>query len=584
MQFILKSVGLVFVYLVSAKIGLAFGTVSNSATIFWPPGGIALAALLLGGLRYLPVVFIAAFLAGVMVNAPFVFGFGAAIGNAMETYIGYSLLKRFGKFDPALNQLNDLFAVFILGGLVAAIASATLGPLALLASGLINADALSGIMWRWWRADVLGVAFFTPLILLFVRKKPFVSDAARLRERALLWLCAFVLGQMIFIGWVPASLSGQHLVPAWLFPVLIWSGLRAGRRNTSLIQLMFLSQSLASAYLHVGYFADDFAHYGLSNFWIFAMLLATLGMALATLATAQRYAAYKTVQNAKLFEVSNDGVMIVDANNIIVSVNPAFTLITGYSADEVIGKLPSLLSSGRQSREFYSAMWQSINEHGTWNGEIWNRRKDGSAFLEQLSIHTIYDSRNRVESRLGVFSDITQQKATFDAVIHQSQHDYLTNLPNRFLLCDRFSQQLAFANRNGTKFAIIYLDLDEFKPVNDKLGHHVGDQLLIAVAERLTSLVREIDTVARFGGDEFAILVSEVGTIEDASTLAKKILTALSDSFILDGHTVKVSGSLGIALYPDHGKDMETVMRNADAAMYLAKQAGNNTYVIAKQI
>lgn len=466
--------------------------------------------------------------------------------------------------------------------MIPAMASATLGPLGLLASGMINADILPSIIWRWWKGDVLGIVFFTPMVLVFFTKAPLFRNPARLLEVIALWGVSIALGQVIFLDWAPVVIFEHTPSLAWLFPVIMWAGLRTGKRNTALIQLLFLSQSLASAYLKVGIFDDDFTRYGLSNFWAFAMCLAILGMALAIMSTTERHAARKNMQHAKLFEISHDGVLIVDAQNNIVSINAAFTDITGYTAEDVIGKNPRLLSSGRQSREFYADMWKALIELGHWQGEVWNRRKDGSVYLERLDIHTITDAYNNVVSRIGNFNDITLEKYKQEAIAHQAQHDFLTNLPNRLLFCDRFKQQLAFATRHTKKFAVIYIDLDKFKPVNDTLGHQVGDQLLIAVAERLSELVREIDTVSRFGGDEFAILVSEVDTINDVSTLASKVIYALNQPFLLDKYTVNVSASIGVALYPDHGTDMETLINNADTAMYQAKRSGHSNYVIAE--
>ena len=579
MPFIVNSAILVVAYLVAAKVGLVFGTVSSSATIFWPPGGIALAALLLGGIRYLPAVFLAASLTALMVDASPFFALGFSLGNTLETFTGFFLLRRFNHLDLSLSRPRDLFQVILLGGLIPPVASATFGPLSLLGSGSVTPDILPDVMWQWWRANVLGIAFFTPIVLVFAGHKPGFFKLSKAWELSALWSASFVIGQSIFLGWnLPGLRLDQPIALTWIVPMLAWAGLRTGRRNTALIQLMFLSQVLAGAYYQVGYFSDDFSRYGMANFWMFAMLLAVAGMALAVLSTAQRRAAHLITLNAKVFEVSNDGIMIVDTNNNIIEVNPGFTDLTGYPHDEVIGKNPKFLSSGKQTPEFYSDMWKSLIEAGYWEGELWNRRKDGAAFLEKLSIYSLKDAHNKVVNRIGVFSDITQSKAEQETVAHQAQHDFLTNLPNRLLFRDRFKQQLARAKRHKKKFAVLYIDLDRFKPVNDTLGHQVGDQLLVAVAERLKLQVREIDTVSRFGGDEFAVLMTEVSTRNDVTTLADKILAALSLPYSLEGHAIHVTGSMGIAIYPDDGRDMETIMSKADAAMYKAKHNGANTY------
>lgn len=584
MPFVLKSIVLLLVYLAAAKIGLAFGTVAGNATVFWPPGGIALAAVLLGGLRYLPTVFVGAYLAAVILDDPLIVCLGTSLGNTLETYIAFTLLKRYTGLELKLDRTKDLFLVILLGGLIPAVASAMLGPLSLLAAGFITPDILPGIIWRWWRSDVLGIAFFTPLIIVFSQRKTFFSDRARTWETIALWVASLIAGPVILLGFSFGISFERTPDIAWLFPLVIWSGIRTGRRNTALIQFMFLSLALASAHFNLGVFANDFERYGLANFWMFAMLLAIGGMGLAILSSEQRHAIQQMALNAKVFTVSTEGIMITDANNNIVATNPSCSDITGYPSQEMIGRNPRLLSSGRHGREFYTEMWKSLNELGHWEGEIWNRRKDGEAYLEKLCIHTLTDSHDKVINRIAIFSDITEARAAQDAVTHQAHHDFLTNLPNRQLFRDRFNQQLAIAKRHEAKFAVIYLDLDNFKPVNDALGHQIGDQLLVAVANRLTALIREADTVSRLGGDEFSILVSEITTQDDVITLADKILEALRQPFFIEDHTIRVSGSLGIALYPDHGDNMEMLMHRADVAMYLAKKRGSDSYAIATPV
>lgn len=581
-SYILKSILLVLAYVLAAKLGLIFATTSVGATTIWPSGGIALAALLLGGVRYLPAVFVGAALTAAMVQAPLIFGIGSTIGNTLETYLAYQLISRLAGLEHIrLEKVSSLFLIVGLGAIIPSAVSAVLGPVSLYIANVIPAEQLGVAMLRWWRGDVLGIALLTPAVLVFARSRPFFRDAARFWEVFVLWVFAVVMGQMVFLGWNPFALMAEPLQVAWIIPAILWAGNRTGRRNTALIQLLFVVQALASSQLKIGFFADEFMTYGLSNFWMLAMMLAVVGMSFAILSTVQRHAARTIAQHAWVFEVSHDGVLITDADNNIVSVNAAFTTITGYSADEVQGKNPRILASGRHERAFYEQMWKSINETGYWTGEVWNRRKDGSVYLEQISIHCITDARGKVTSRLGIFSDITAKKANEHAITHQAQHDFLTKLPNRLLFCDRFSQQLAAAKRHGDKFALIYLDLDGFKPVNDQLGHAVGDELLIAVASRLKAAVREVDTVSRFGGDEFAVLVSDVESIDDAVMMATKVLATLNKPFHIGVHQVQISASLGIAMYPENGLDMEAILQNADEAMYQAKHNGHNQYVVA---
>jgi diguanylate cyclase (GGDEF)-like protein/PAS domain S-box-containing protein len=504
---------------------------------------------------------------------------GTALGNLLETYIGFVLLKRYKHFNPALTHIRDLLGVVVLGALLAPLASAMVGPMSMLAAGMISPPQLLTVMWRWWRGDVLGIAFLTPLTLLFAKNRPYFSERVTLKETALLWVGALFTGQMIFMGWMlPGIVLERAPELGWTFPFLFWAGLRTGRRNTALIQMLFMVQSMASAYLNIGFFSHEFANYGLTNFWFAAVMLSVAGLSLAILTDERRKALLQITLHAKVYALSSDGVVIVNAHNKIVSVNPSFTRITGYSAREVIGQNPRIYASGQHDQSFYQTMWNMISEKGRWDGEIWNRRKNGELFLEKLSIQTIKDADGRIVNHLGIFADITESRAAQDAVAHQAQHDFLTNLPNRLLFTDRFQQQLALARRNNTKFGLIYLDLDGFKAINDTHGHPVGDELLITVAQRMSTMVREIDTVCRFGGDEFAVLVSNVLHKSDVTAMADKLLDALVKPYALKAHTVRVTASLGLAIYPNHGHDMDTLVRAADDALLQAKEDGKNAW------
>ena len=281
---------------------------------------------------------------------------------------------------------------------------------------------------------------------------------------------------------------------------------------------------------------------------------------------------------AQVFENSGEGIMITNRDNHIISINRSFTAITGYSAQEIIGANPKILSSDRQSKEFYQQMWATLLESGQWSGEIWDRRKDGAIFPKWLHISIIKNDEGEVVNYIGTFSDITERKAAEAHIRFLAEHDELTRLPNRMLFQDRLKQAVAHAGRRQERLALMFIDLDHFKNINDSLGHNIGDQLLQSVAKRLTQNVREEDTISRQGGDEFIILLPDLENSDDAALVAEKLLTAARQPYRFDSQEVNISFSIGISLYPDDSRDMHELRRQADAAMYQAKQDGRNTY------
>lgn len=281
-----------------------------------------------------------------------------------------------------------------------------------------------------------------------------------------------------------------------------------------------------------------------------------------------------------VFNTVDEAVMISDAENRIIRVNPAFTQITGYAAEEVLGKNPRLLSAGTHSSAFYQALWGSLNANGSWRGEVKNRHKNGSFYIEWLSIKRLCDAKGGVIHYVAVFADISERKSAEAKVHRLAHHDPLTDLPNRTLLGDRLSQALATALREQSRMALLFIDLDKFKPVNDTYGHHVGDLLLQEVARRLLDGARASDTVARLGGDEFVVLLPVISGETDALTVIKMICDALGQVFVIGDLQLKINASIGVALYPEHGLDEAALLQNADSAMYQAKQQGGSTIVV----
>jgi len=283
-------------------------------------------------------------------------------------------------------------------------------------------------------------------------------------------------------------------------------------------------------------------------------------------------------QSATVFENTTEGVMITDVERRIVAVNRAFTEITGYGQEELTGQSSAILDSGRHDAQFYEAMWRTIREEGRWQGEIWSRRKNGDIYPEWLNISEVRNGSGRVTHYVAVFSDISAMKESEAMLDHIAHHDPLTNLPNRLLLHARMEQALAKARRSNSLMAVMFLDLDYFKKINDTMGHPIGDQLLQEVAARLRNCVREVDTVSRLGGDEFTILLEELHEARAVGTVAQKIITELGERYLIREHEVFVTCSIGISLFPGDGDDITTLFKNADTALYRAKEQGRNNY------
>jgi diguanylate cyclase (GGDEF)-like protein/PAS domain S-box-containing protein len=296
--------------------------------------------------------------------------------------------------------------------------------------------------------------------------------------------------------------------------------------------------------------------------------------------TVQRQKMAELQLSSKVFESSGEAIMITDSEDRILSVNGAFTHLTGYTLEEVVGRKPDFLSAGRESDDFFEKMWDVVHQKGHWKGEVWNRRKDGGLYAEWLAISAVRGDSGEVDHYISIFSDITERKMREEHIQHQAQHDFLTGLPNRILLEDRFNWIVASARRHHQQIAILFIDLDGFKSINDTLGHRVGDALLCAMAQRLREAVRSSDTVSRHGGDEFVCLLTELESTGAAIKIADEMLKSLQQPIPVDHHLPEVTASIGISIHPMHGQTLEELMARADEAMYAAKRQGRNQYVL----
>ncbi len=298
-----------------------------------------------------------------------------------------------------------------------------------------------------------------------------------------------------------------------------------------------------------------------------------------TIEIEERRRAQAALQVAELaFQTAAEAIMVTDANGVILSINPALTEITGFSAAELIGRTPSMLKSGHHDAEFYADLWHSVLTEGYWRGEIWDRRKNGDVYPKMLSIKVVKDETGAPYRFVAVFSDISTYKKAEETIRHQANYDALTGLPNRRLFLDRLGQELKKASRESSTLALFFVDLDNFKEINDSLGHEYGDQLLQEVSRRIQGSIRETDTVSRLGGDEFTVILPDIGTDREADRIAQKIISELGLPFKLNDKLSHIGASIGITMFPVDGTDESILLKNADQAMYEAKHLGKNRF------
>lgn len=279
-----------------------------------------------------------------------------------------------------------------------------------------------------------------------------------------------------------------------------------------------------------------------------------------------------------VFDMASEGMMVSDADNRIIAVNPAFTLITGFEASEVVGETPRYLRSGFHDAAFFDAMWTELRHHGRWEGELLNRRKNGDVYRAWLSIATERDDKGAIRRHMGIFRDVSEARDTAEKLWQQTNFDPLTKLPNRSLFLDRLLQALVLAGRSNRRAALVFLGLDGFKNINDTLGHTIGDKVLEEAARRFQTALRKGDTLARFGGDEFTAVLTDIATVDEVEQVVRALLECLAEPFLIEAHQILISCSIGISLWPGDGDDVEAVMRNSTSAMRKAKDAGRNTF------
>jgi diguanylate cyclase (GGDEF)-like protein/PAS domain S-box-containing protein len=686
------------IYILLAWLVLTLATANGNVTIFWAPGGLGLAALIIFGKKLWPAIFTGALVAGLIVNDPFWVSLGLATGNTLESLSGAWLLSKLPDFSKQLTKPYDFIYLVLVAVLVSTI-SALIGPFTLLLADYISSDSIFYNIVHWWQGDCLGIILLTPLLLIWQHRPDFDFKVTRRIELLLLLLTTLIAGQIIFLDWLNNTL-GVIAKGYWLHLFVVWAAIRFGKHGTSLVLVLIATQAFLGAKSGIGLFAKDIDQTGLQNYWFYILVITTVSFFLTLTISARQvaqqklretsqelnnyfnqaldlfciadtdgyfrklnpqwekvlgypvqelenkpflelvhpddiettigalqqlsskqpvinfvnryrhrngdfqwiewcsmpqgeliYAAARDISVRKIneeqlrladivFQNSNQAMLVVDANTKIIRVNPAFTQITGYCENQVLGQNPRILRSGQHTKSFYSALWKQLLSQGQWQGEIINRKKNGDIYIELLEINTNYNDLGEVVQWIGIFSDITKKKKAEEEIWYQANYDTLTRLPNRRLFSDRLQQEINKANRESQHIGLLFLDLDNFKAVNDSLGHHSGDKLLIQAAQRILACVRKTDTVSRLSGDEFTVIITNLVDLDELGQIAQNIISALVKPFELGKKKEKgiISASIGIAVYPEDSTHSDELLRYADIAMYNAKQNGRNGY------
>ena len=566
-------------YFAAAEFALALGALEGQVAPFWPACGIAVAILLLAGRQLWPGVALGAFAAALSTPAPFGASLLAAGGHTVEALLGAWLIERYARGAACLETPRDILVMVATAAVGAPVVSATLDTLAQLGA----ADMATGDAWTvWlthWSGGFTGILLTVPLLLAWAQPRRVGGPPNHWEAAGLIGLTVLTTG-LNFWNWLPEWASHYPLV--FLLPAcLVWAVARFHHRGVTAVTLAIGIAAVSGTAAGHGPLAGLNVREALVMLQMIAFSVTVPALLAAALRTqrelAQREALREQRLAAQVLEHTPDGVMVTGADGTIVAVNSAFTEATGYSQEELRGQRPSLLKSGHHRPEFYAAMWRELEETGRWSGEIWNRRKDGAIHPEWLSI-TRVSCEAPGPCHIAVFSDIGRQEQIRERLHHLAYYDALTGLPNRQLFNDRLQQVIALAQRENRGAALLFLDLDRFKEINDTLGHGVGDGVLKAIASRVGRCLRETDTFSRLGGDEFTVIVPNVRDGRDAAQVAEKIIQRFGTSFQVAGHELFLSTSIGIALYPQHGETPEELVKHADTAMYLAKENGRNLF------
>ena len=571
------------VYVAAAKLGLSVAFLHPSATPVWPPTGIALAALLLLGYGVWPGILVGAFVANAWISGAVVPSLGIALGNTLEAVVGAWLVNRYASGRHAFERPRDIFRFAGLA-MVATMISASLGPVSLGLGGLARWSDFAPIWLTWWLGDASGALLVTPVLLTWAPQPAATHDSRERLEAALLLSGVAAVGLVVFGGLIPSPAAALPLEFLCL-PLLVTIAFRLGIREAALANLLLAAVAIAGTLRGTGPFHRADFNESLLLLQAFSAVVALTTAALAAEVSERR----RVTQFAALLESAVDSAAeavviltggVTPSRPRIAFANDGFLRMTGLTRAEYLDEPFEILSVS--PGEAMGAARRAFAVGEGFQREVSLKRKDGSDLAVEMQVMPVRGRGLGATYWVGVLRDVSERRQHLAELEHQAVHDALTGLPNRLLLLDRLEQTLRGARREGGSLAVLLIDLDGFKEINDTYGHPVGDTLLTEVGPRLRAVLRSVDTVARYGGDEFVVLLPAAGGRADAGRTAEKILETLETPFVVDNHTLEISASIGIALSPEHGTDGSILLRAADVAMYAAKRSSNGYAVYSE--
>ncbi|MES9955751.1 MAG: EAL domain-containing protein [Sedimenticola sp.] len=564
-------------YLVCAQLSAQLPALEASMTPLWFASGVALAGMVTHGYRLWWSILIAGVIHGLIVGLPPVTGFGMALARVAEALVGWLLLVALTKTDVHLSEPRPTVNFIFLGVMIAPLAGAGLGTAALWSGGMATESSALSTFTTWWASDALGTLLVTPLMLHWKLQLTRRAPLLRYLELAALAVATLLVFHFVFGTGLPDFLHKYPLsfIP---LPLLVWALFRFDYPVTmgTLIALAILS--ILGTSEGFGAFFQGNAYESLTLLQVYIGIMGTTALIAKSTIEGRQHVMGKLALAGEVIDNTPDAVIVTSATGTILSANPAFFRHTGYKRSEILHKPVSILKSGHHDATFYADMLQQIKTLGSWQGEIWNRQKNGEVLPEWLSISSVHDTNGVATHYIGVYSDIARQKQIQERIHRLAYYDLLTGLPNRQLFHDRLEQAVNYASRYNHHIALFFMDLDRFKNINDTLGHAVGDKVLGLTAERLQGCLRSVDTLGRMGGDEFLVILQELKEDFDSVLVAEKIIRAFNEPLSLGDNNLFLTPSIGIALYPRDGDNPTDLLKHADAAMYRAKSLGGNNF------